>query len=66
VRLETHKAVSFGDLVMNERIDHVDPPRGKAFGLPVAGVFEERDGKTSAWCDYFCMRQFSEGTGLTF
>lgn len=66
VRLETLKQVAVGDLVMNERIDYFDPPTGKAFGLPVAGVFEVRDDKIVAWRDYFCMQQFSEGTGLKF
>ena len=64
VRIETLKQVAVGNLVMNERIDHFNPPTGKAFGLPVMGAFEIRDGKISAWRDYFCMRQFAEGTGL--
>ena len=51
---------------MNERIDHFDPPKGKAIGLPVSGAFEIKDGKITAWRDYFCMRQLSEGTGLEF
>ena len=43
-----------GDLVFTERVDrtwagdkHVD--------LPIAGVFEVRDGKIAAWRDYFDM-----------
>ena len=64
VRLEVLKQTASGNFVMNERIDYFDPPDGKAFGLPVAGAFEVVDGKITAWRDYFCMRQFSEGTGL--
>ncbi len=64
VRIETLRQIAVGNLVMNERIDHFDPPTGRAFGLPVAGAFEVRNGKIVAWRDYFCMRQFAEGTGL--
>jgi limonene-1,2-epoxide hydrolase len=64
VRVETLKQCAVGNLVMNERLDHFDPPTGKAFALPVAGVFEVNDGQITAWRDYFCMRQFAEGTGL--
>lgn len=64
VRLETLRQVAVGNLVMNERIDYFDPPGGKAFGLPVAGAFEVEGDQIVAWRDYFCMRQFAEGTGL--
>ena len=64
VRIETLKQCSTGNLVMNERLDHFDPPAGRAFALPVSGAFEIRDGKIAAWRDYFCMNQFREGTGL--
>ncbi len=64
VRVETLRQVAVGNLVMNERIDHFDPPGGKPFGLPVAGAFEVVDGRITGWRDYFCMRQFAEGTGL--
>ena len=66
VRIETLRQCSTGNLVMNERLDHFDPPGGKAFGLPVAGSFEVSNDKITAWRDYFCMRQFSEGTGIAF
>jgi limonene-1,2-epoxide hydrolase len=66
VRIETLKQCSIGNLVMNERLDHFDPPGGEPFGLPVAGAFEVTGDKITAWRDYFCMRQFSEGTGLKF
>lgn len=64
VRIETLRQCSTGNLVMNERIDYFEPPEGKAFGLPVSGAFEVKGGKIVAWRDYFCMNQFSEGTGL--
>ena len=64
VRIETIRQVAVGKLVMNERLDHFDPPGGKAFALPVAGAFEVEGDKIVAWRDYFCMRQFAEGTGL--
>jgi limonene-1,2-epoxide hydrolase len=66
VRIETVKQCASGNLVMNERIDYFDPPGGKRFGLPVAGAFEVNGGRITAWRDYFCMRQFSEGTGIEF
>ena len=45
---------SAGDTVMNERIDRF--ARGdKLIELPVAGVFQLRDGKIAAWRDYFDM-----------
>ena len=64
VRIETLTQASAGDYVFNERLDHFAPPGGRAFGLPVAGAFRVRGEKISEWRDYFCMRQFAEGTGL--
>lgn len=63
-KLETLRQIAVGTMVMNERLDWFDPPGGKRFGLPVAGVFEVRGHQIVAWRDYFCMRQFAEGTGL--
>lgn len=64
VRIEILKQGAAGAYVFNERLDHFSPPAGRAFGLPVAGAFVVRDGRISEWRDYFCMRQFAEGTGL--
>ena len=64
VRIETLKQCAVGNYVVNERLDHFDPPTGRPFALPVAGAFEVKGDKITAWRDYFCMRQFSEGTGL--
>jgi limonene-1,2-epoxide hydrolase len=48
-----HHMLSDGNgLVMNERTDCFDLPAGK-LELPVMGVFEVRDGKITAWRDYF-------------
>lgn len=48
-----HKSVSNGvDCVMNERTDRFLMPKGWA-EMPVMGVFEVKDGKISAWRDYF-------------
>ncbi len=64
VHIETIRQAAVGDYVTNERIDTFNPPGGKSFGLPVAGAFVVKDGKITEWRDYFCMRQFAEGTGL--
>jgi len=64
VRVEIVHQIAVGRLVMNERLDYFDPPGGRAFGLPVAGVFEVENDRITGWRDYFCVRQFAEGTGL--
>jgi limonene-1,2-epoxide hydrolase len=47
-----HKQVESGDLVMNERTDRFEL-NGVWTDLPVAGVFELRDGLICSWRDYF-------------
>lgn len=54
-----HRQVAAGDLVLNERTDsfqfgdiHID--------LPVAGVFQVRDGRIALWRDYFDLRTFEQ------
>jgi limonene-1,2-epoxide hydrolase len=42
-----------GDVVMNERLDHVRGPDGKVHALPVMGTFIVRDGKITRWTDYW-------------
>lgn len=44
--------------VLNERVDRFWLPGGKAFALPVCGVFEFADGKLTAWRDYFDLADF--------
>jgi len=47
-----------GPVVMTERVD-VFTLAGKSFELPVMGTFEVKDGKMSAWRDYFDINQFT-------
>ncbi len=57
VKIETlHLAVEDEDVVLTERVDtfHLG---AKVASLPVMGTFEIRDGKISAWRDYFDMAQ---------
>ncbi|HYZ91985.1 MAG TPA: limonene-1,2-epoxide hydrolase family protein [Actinomycetota bacterium] len=51
-----HLAVA-GDVVFTERVDTFTLDKGQ-ISLPVAGVFEIREGKIAAWRDYFDMQQF--------
>ncbi len=53
---------SRGNLVFTERVDRF-VMGGKKIELPVAGVFEIRDGKISAWRDYFDMATWTNQTG---
>ena len=56
IEFEMLHVASDGDHVHTERIDRMTF-NGKAIALPVAGVFEVRDGKIRAWRDYFDMQQ---------
>ena len=51
-----------GPVVMTERVD-VFTLAGKSFELPVMGTFEVKDGKISAWRDYFDINQFTSRVG---
>jgi limonene-1,2-epoxide hydrolase len=56
---EIKHTTSAGNVVMNERVDRfVMGP--KKIELPVAGVFEIRGGKISAWRDYFDLASFTK------
>jgi limonene-1,2-epoxide hydrolase len=46
------REVESGSLVMNERVDRFTM-NGVTTDLPVAGVFEVRDGLVQVWHDYF-------------
>jgi limonene-1,2-epoxide hydrolase len=46
-------------VVLTERVDKFEIG-GKWVALPVMGVFELRDGKISAWRDYFDLAQFTK------
>jgi limonene-1,2-epoxide hydrolase len=59
---EIKHTTSAGNVVMNERVDRfVMGP--KKVELPVAGVFEIRDGKIAAWRDYFDLGGFTKQMG---
>lgn len=59
---EIKHTTSAGNVVMNERLDRfVMGP--KKIELPVAGVFEIRNGKISAWRDYFDLTSFTKQMG---
>ncbi len=59
---EIKHTTSAGNVVMNERVDRfVMGP--KKVELPVAGVFEIRGGKISAWRDYFDLTSFTKQMG---
>jgi limonene-1,2-epoxide hydrolase len=58
IRFDVHRQVASGDVVMNERTDHLSMG-GNDIALPVVGVFEIEGGKIKAWRDYFDMAQFT-------
>jgi limonene-1,2-epoxide hydrolase len=62
IEFEILAVASSGDVVFTERVDRfvVD---GKEIALPVAGVFEVRDGKIAAWRDYFDMASYQRQFG---
>jgi len=52
-----------GNIVHTERVDRF-VIGGRKVALPVAGVFEVRDGKITAWRDYFDMQDFMKQSGM--
>ena len=64
IRFEVRNVASAGDVVFTERVDRFEMGE-RTVELPVAGVFELRDGKIAAWRDYFdlgtWMRQAGDG-----
>jgi len=52
-RYETVNTVADGDLVMNERLDHISDLQGREHALPVMGTFVVRDGRITRWTDYW-------------
>jgi limonene-1,2-epoxide hydrolase len=54
---EVKHQVATGDVVMNERIDRFRMGE-KDVSVRVVGVFELRDGKITAWRDYFDRNEF--------
>ena len=60
IRFEVVNQIAAGNLIMNERIDHM-MVGDRQISLPVAGAFEIVDGKIVAWRDYFDMAAFMSG-----
>lgn len=58
-----HRQLTNGQLVMNERTDVLRRKNGGEIHLPVAGIFEVRDGLIVAWRDYFDMATIASGFG---
>lgn len=65
IEIETLHQAANGNVVLNERMDYFYPPGKGRVGLPVAGIFEVRDGKIVSWRDYFDVKQFVERTGIS-
>jgi limonene-1,2-epoxide hydrolase len=57
IAFTVHNVASAGDVVFNERTDRF-VTGGTSIALPVAGVFEVRDGKITAWRDYFDLQSW--------
>ena len=57
------REVANGDLVMNERVDSFVKD-GVSYDLPVAGVFQLREGKIAVWHDYFDLATITTAMGL--
>ncbi len=57
IEFTIHHIFSSGDLVCTERTDRF-VMGDKTITLPVAGLFEVRDGKIAAWRDYFDLQTF--------
>lgn len=64
IEIETLHQTCTGNVVMNERIDYFYPEGKGRVGLPVAGIFEVKDGKITSWRDYFDTKQMTERTGI--
>ena len=61
ISFEIVHIASFGDVVHTERVDTFAMGE-KNVVIPVAGVFELRDGKIAAWRDYFDMAAWTSQT----
>lgn len=60
IEFRIHRQLSDGELVMNERTDVLRRKDGGEIQIPVAGIFEIRDGRIAAWRDYFDMAEISD------
>jgi len=57
VEFRVRNVVADGNTVLTERVDVFVMPNA-TIELPVMGTFEVRDGKISAWRDYFDLNQY--------
>jgi limonene-1,2-epoxide hydrolase len=62
IEFEVLALASAGSVVLTERVDRFVRD-GNKVELPVAGVFEVREGKIAAWRDYFDMATWTNQTG---
>ena len=62
IAFEVLAIASRGNLVFTERVDRFTVG-DKEIALPVAGVFEVRDGKIAAWRDYFDLASYQRQLG---
>jgi limonene-1,2-epoxide hydrolase len=62
VDFEILHLVAAGDVVLTERVDRFTLGEKQAV-VPVAGVFEVRDGKIAAWRDYFDLAGWTSQLG---
>ena len=53
-----HSAEGGDGAVLNERLDEFTLKDGRRIRIPVMGVFELRDGRITAWRDYFDMKEY--------
>jgi len=62
IAFEILAVASRGNVVFTERVDRFTVG-DKEIALPVAGVFEVRDGKIAAWRDYFDLATYQRQLG---
>jgi limonene-1,2-epoxide hydrolase len=62
IEFEVLHTAARDNLVFTERVDRFSLG-GKWVDLPVAGVFEVRDGKIAAWRDYFDLATWQRSAG---
>jgi len=55
---EIRHIVAEGDTVLTERVDRFKVGGATQISVPCMGVFELRDGKITAWRDYWDLRSF--------
>jgi limonene-1,2-epoxide hydrolase len=61
IEVEVRNLAAADDVVFTERVDHMVRADGSRAGtFPVVGVTEFRDGKISAWREYFDSALFSQ------